>query len=116
MALTSRRLTREGAACLFGVSGLVSFSGASRRATSGGKETEDATSGAPMVKLHRSSHETLTTDGTRSTEDVVSTGEIVSTDGTVNDSGSTKGGGSAKGGLSMEGFVSTNDVGSRTLG
>jgi hypothetical protein len=48
-----------------------------------------------MVKLHRSSNETLTTEGILSTEDVVSTGEMVSTDATVNDSGSTKGGGSA---------------------
>jgi hypothetical protein len=87
------------------------------RAASGGKETEDATSGAAMVKLQRSANETLTTDGILSTEDVVSAGNAVSAmDAVANDAGSTKGGGSAKVGRSMESFVSTSDVASRTLG
>jgi hypothetical protein len=93
------------------------------RAASGGNETEDATSGAAMVKLQRSANETLTTDGILSTEDVVSAGEAVSArgavsamDAAVNDAGSTKGGGSAKVGRSMESFVSTSDVAWRTLG
>src|ERR1700722_9791526 len=120
MALRSRRLTREEAArlsCDSGLSGFSSLSGASIRAASGGRETEAATSGAAMVKLHRSANETLTTDGTLSTEDVVSAGDAVSAmDAAVNDAGSTKAGGSAKVGRSMESFVSTSDVASRTLG
>jgi hypothetical protein len=87
------------------------------RAASGGKETEDATSGAAMVKLQRSANETLTTDGIRSTEEVVSARDAASAiDAAANETGSTKDGGSAKIGLSMESFVSTSDVASRTLG
>jgi len=66
------------------------------RAASAGKETEDATSGAAMVKLQRSANETLTTDGILSTEDVVSAVAVSAMDAAVNDACSTKGGGSAK--------------------